>query len=477
MRMQLAGIALALGASVWAEAARGTEAAGLALPADSVLTRLIAESLAARPEIAAAEARLAARAEAIPQAGALPDPMLEVGIQNDGFSELQIGSMENSTVTLMASQALPWPGKRGLRTEVAALGAEVARSDLARAHLATEAAVRRAYLELLLARERLTLLAELESIWKQAGEAAAARYEAGGGAQADLLRAQLELSRLAQGRVALLAAERLQIQALNRLRARGLDEPIATTARLRAMGAPALAEPTAVETALADAFARSPELAAARLAQQAADRSRALAGKSYYPDLVLKAGLMPRGGDFEPMWTFSMGASLPLFAGRKQARAVAESEALSQAGRHEAAAVEQLLRLRVEERLGLLAALAETIRLYESGLLIQSEALVASTLAGYGAGQLGFAALAEASAGYLADEDAYLAALADAQRLLIAAVEISLDPVVAPGVAMAGAAMPGMAAPGQASGMASGRASSDAPANPAAGATTPMPGM
>ncbi len=135
MRIQLAGMALALSACVWASSARGQESAALSLPADSLLAQLIAESLAARPEIAAAEAELAARGERVPQAGALPDPMLEVGIQNDGFDGLTIGEMEGSTLTLMASQTLPWPGKRGLRGEIAALDVEDARIALGRAQL------------------------------------------------------------------------------------------------------------------------------------------------------------------------------------------------------------------------------------------------------------------------------------------------------------------------------------------------------
>ena len=44
----------------------------------------------------------------------------------------------------------------------------------------------------------------------------------------------------------------------------------------------------------------------------------------------------------------------------------------------------------------------------------------------------------EANAGYIADEESFLAAVADAQRIAIAAAEVSLDPV---GVAGAGGAM------------------------------------
>ncbi|MBM4118903.1 TolC family protein [bacterium] len=474
MRSRLMGLALALIAG--ASAVRAEPPAALALPADSLLAALIAESLAARPELAAARAEQVAREERVPAAGALPDPMLEVGLQNDGFERLEIGSMEQSSVTLMAAQTLPWPGKRGLREEAAALAAQSAASVLERAALDTEAAVRGAYLELRLARARLALLARLQSLWVQATAVAEARYAAGTGAQLELLRAQLEGSRLAQRRALLLAAERQQVQALNRLCGRPLDTPIAIGAEPSGL---ALAPRPAPAEILAASRAASPELAAARLALSAAESGRALAARERWPDLVLKAGLMPRGGDFDPMWTLSLGATLPLFAGRKQNRLLAASEAEQLARRHELEALEQALALRVAEREALLVALAETIRLYETGLLQQSTTLTESALAGYAAGTLGFAALAEASAGRLADEDGYLASLAEAQRLAIAAAAISLTPAPTPGVSLAAPAMGGMAAmpAAPARGEAMTDQASPAPPGAASPAPTPMPGM
>src|SRR5262249_58145460 len=80
--------------------------------ADRVLAGLIRDALAARPEIRAAEARARAERERVPQAEALADPMLSLGIQNDSFSRIAVGEMETSWVSIMLSQELPWPGKR-----------------------------------------------------------------------------------------------------------------------------------------------------------------------------------------------------------------------------------------------------------------------------------------------------------------------------------------------------------------------------
>ena len=67
-----------------------------------------------------------AERERVPQVGALPDPVLSLGIQNDGFKEIQIGKMETSYYEIGLSQGIPWPGKRGLRTDVARIAADEA---------------------------------------------------------------------------------------------------------------------------------------------------------------------------------------------------------------------------------------------------------------------------------------------------------------------------------------------------------------
>ena len=416
------------------------EAPQMALPSDATLTRLIDESLAARPELAKAEAVVHAEQERISQAGAWPDPMLQIGIQNDGFTSIEVGRMETSFVSFMASQTFPWPGKTGLRKDVATLGATQGQQLLMRARLSTEAEVRRVYLDLLVVRDKVELLEELAAIWEKSFGVARVRYEAGNGAQSDVLRAQLEQIRIKQRRIGLEAEERSRFQALNRLRNHPLGEPIAISTRLRDL--PPVAQ-FADRFSPEQALARSPELAEARLGIARAERSVTLAEKSYYPDLVVGTGVMVRGM-LPPMWLVTMGGALPVFAASKQRRAVAENRAWASAAQDDVAAVEQVLRLRSEERRTAFSALVQTIDLYNQGLLVQSGATSESTLSQYKVGKVTFASVLEANSGLIADRGGYLQAVAAAYRVLIAEAEASLAPTVMPGGdAGASAAMPG----------------------------------
>ncbi len=408
---------LALSRPAWAQSASP------ALPTDETLSKLIADSLAARPEVAQAKAVAHATQERVSQAGALPDPMLQVGIQNDGFRSIEIGRMGTSFVSFMASQTFPWPGKLGLREDVAKLAAGQNLKAVARVQLSTEADVRRAYLDLVLVRDRLVLLDQLEVIWRRSKGMAQSRYATGGGGQSDVLRAQLELNRIAQRRFALQGREQSRVQALNRLRARPLADPIDT----RSTHVRDLAVLAPLERVFSSqrAIARSPELAAARLATTRAASALSLAGKAYYPDLTVSAGIMYRG-QLPPMWLATVAGPLPLLAGSKQNRAVAESEAWLGAAKNEVSAIEQLLRLRSAERRVAFSSLRQSVDLYQQALLVQSAATTESTLTQYAVGKLSFASVLEANAGYIADQEAYLESVAAAQRLLIAEVEVSL---------------------------------------------------
>jgi outer membrane protein, heavy metal efflux system len=310
--------------------------------------------------------------------------------------------------------------------------------------LSIAADVERAYLDLLLVRDQLRLLAKLESLWTQSEALTRVRYASGEGAQSDLLRAQLQRNRLRQQRWALEAEERRRVTVLNRLRGYPPTAPIVITRTLADLPDPVLPDP---EQAVTAAEAESPELKKALLVGEQADRRVDLASKERWPDLTVNAGIMPRGGNFPTMWQAGIAVNLPIWSAQKQARAMAENRARGEAARSGAEAIRQLLRQRVHERLEVLHALVEANQLYRSSLLVQSDATVSSTMSQYQVGRVAFASVLEALAGYLTDTNGFLDSIAAAQRIDIAEREISLDASGGPAVGgMGGSAMPGAGA-------------------------------
>ena len=444
--------------------ARASRAEG----ADGMLSVLVDDAIEARPELAQARAELRAAQERVPQAQSWPDPMLQVGVQNDSFDQWQVGKAETSWLLFMASQTIPFPGKPGLRGDVA--NVEVTTRGLAveRVRLTTVADVRRTYLGLQLARARLDLLSKLSALLTLAVEVAQSRYESGEGPQSDILRARLELGRLEQQRVVLQADEQLQLEALNRLRGHPLDEEIAT----RPLAQLTFPEPPDEGEAARRILEVSPEYLAARAGVHGAQRVRELGQRQYLPDLSVSAGVMVRGS-LDPMWTVTLGVPLPVFAATKQSRAVSEADATIDATSRNVETVEQLLRLRTTQRLSYWRALGNVWRSYQGRLLADAEATASATLMQYRIGKVPFASVLEATSATIALVDASYAVLVDAWKLAIAQEESSLAEVSVSGGAM-GSAIPGAAGGG---GMSGGRSASPsnmtsgAPGNSASGST------
>ena len=90
---------------------------------DAVLEALVEEALENNPDLrAATEAAIAARQRPA-QASSLPDPVLSVNYTNEGWSP-SLGTMPDANLAVMASQDLPFPGKRSLRAAIAGLEAD-----------------------------------------------------------------------------------------------------------------------------------------------------------------------------------------------------------------------------------------------------------------------------------------------------------------------------------------------------------------
>jgi len=416
------------------------------LAEDPVLRLLIQEALDHNPELAGTSVLARAERERVSQAGALPDPSLGLGIQNDGFKRIEVGRMETSYYSVTATQPLPWPGKRALRKDVALLEAKGAEASIGRARLGLEADLKRGYLGLLLVRDQRKLL-EIQEVFLQQAEALAkTRYEVGQGSQVDLLRAQLERTRLAQARLSLDAEERIALAGLNHMRTLDSDVPLATQRTLESLLDP---QPLAADQWEAKAETESPELEAADLGKRQAERGLELAKLERRPDFAVSAGLMPRGG-LDPMWALGVSITLPLWSRQKQQRAVAEQEWRQRAQDSQRESVHHRLRQRIHERVTLLESTLASLKLYREGLLVQSEATYQASLAQYEAGRMPFLAVLESLKGWISDRSGLLQTQAQAQSLQIALEEMNLGPTPPIGatVVSAGSTTLASAAPG-----------------------------
>ncbi|HZM49525.1 MAG TPA: TolC family protein [Vicinamibacteria bacterium] len=399
-------------------------AGALAAPAvpvdDSHLSALVTEALSANPDLKAAEQLARAAGQRPAQVSARPDPWLGLGYTNEGWSP-SLGRLTDTNLAVVAGQTLPWPGKLRLRGEIAAREADEVSQQVARARLSVAGSVRRAYYGLLEARAIAALTHEQADVWRQIEGVARARYAVGQGNQQDVLRTQVELTRVGQVLAEQAAEAAVRVAEINRLLARSIATPLETSAIL------APAEPAAgLEAELARLVALSPERAAAAIALERARLAVLLAKKEGRPDFGVQAGYMNRGG-LDPMWQGGVSVTLPLNRTRR-ASAVAEAEALVAAAQARLSAVELQLGLRTEERLAQLAAAREMAALYREGIVPQDRMSVEAAVASYETGRVPFVTVLEALTTLYGDRVTLVRLVAGQSRLRASLDEATLEP-------------------------------------------------
>lgn len=386
---------------------------------DDALAALVEQALARNPDLRAAEEATASARNRPDQARSLPNPVVSIDYTNDGWAP-SLGSMEMTTLAVMASQDLPFPGKRRLRGEIASLEADEVQEQLERVRLDTVGRVRRAYYGWLLSRDVLELIREQEGLWKQIEGVARARYTVGQGAQQDVLRVQVEVTRIEQLRATQQAELETARAELNRLLDREAEADLDVPSPL-ALGPP--------QGRLEDVLARlepvSPELSAARISVERSGRLTDLARKEAQPDFSLRGGYMNRGG-LDPMWQAGVGISVPLYRKRISA-GVAEAEARTRASERRVESVRLQLRFRTQERLAQIQAAERIAEVYDQGVIPQDRMSVEAAVASYQAGKVPFVAVLEALTTLYDDRATYLGVLADHGRIRASLEEASLE--------------------------------------------------
>jgi outer membrane protein TolC len=213
-------------------------------------------------------------------------------------------------------------------------------------------------------------------------------YRVGQSRQADVLRAQVEIARMAQDTLRTTAMRTAMVARLNAL----LDASL----EIAPPALPAFPEkiPSLDQLTVA-AMHERPMLLAGEKDLEASQEQQKRARREIWPDLTLGFEYGQRGdkGGVERMGSFMIGASLPVFAGSRQRAMRLEAEAMEQMSRADLAAIRADTRAAVAEAYANLTRARALSELYRSTIIPQIEATAASSLSTYRVGGVDFMTL------------------------------------------------------------------------------------
>ncbi len=394
-------------------------------PPDPVADRLVAEAMGNAPEIGEARAALEAARRRVDPARTLADPSASLVYQNDGRS-VSLGKAEGSFVGLMLSQPLSWPGKLALAGKTSASEAsEIQAGMLSRAALAVEARIRNAWYDAVLARALDRLIEERRATAKQIESTARDRYVAGLAVQQDVLRAQIELTRIDELKASQRAVIAGRLAELNGLLGRPQDAALDTASELP----PVVPLPEAA-TVVSSVLARSPEAAAAQRGIETGRLRVEMAKKNFLPDFVVSAGSMYRGNfSMGPMWQAGVGVSLPVWTNKRQQNQLAEAQARVAGQSSETEVIRRDLELRTRERLAQLETANEVALLYREKIIPLDQLSYESALTSYQNGKVPFITVFDAVNALYSDRATHLVRIAEAAKWRVAIDEASLQSI------------------------------------------------
>src|SRR5713226_5816242 len=345
------------------------------------LAKLLQEAEKNNPQIEAARQGWQAAKQVPSQVSTPPDPQFTLQQFSVGSPRPFAGytNSDFAYIGLGVSQDFPYPGKLRLKGEIARRDADVVQQQYESVRRSILAGVKSAYFQLAYLSKTLGILESDGELLQQVEKAAEARYRSGMGNQQDLLRAQLEQTKLLR-EVTMHHLEVAKLQAqIKQLLNRAQSSPDIEPSEL-----PETPLPYTFEELLSATKAQNPEISGAEKMVERQKLQVDLAHKDFYPDFNVQ--YMWQRTDptqFRAYYMLSFGVRVPIYRGRKQRPELAQAEAELNRSRSESDVQSQQVAFEVRSQYETAQKTAELLTIYREGLLPQARSGFQAGIAAY----------------------------------------------------------------------------------------------
>ncbi len=383
---------------------------------NTVLDELVATALAENPELKAAKERWLLFEKKIVPAGSLTDPSLSFTLNNYPVDTFAGNEFPMTGNVLRLSQSFPFPGKLSAKEEAAEQQALWFKGVWEDGKLQLAGLVKEAYFSVYYFSKAVEITEKNLKLLDDFIRLTETNYEVGKGLQQDVLRAQVERSRLLDRLYSLEQKRESALAELNRL----LNRPSSTgLANLADFGI------SAVDSSLEDLQKKSetnrPMFAAYLALVDRYKAEKKLAQLDYKPDF--KVGLAytvresNRADDGTDFVGIEFGINLPIFRAKRVA-AVEEASAGVQMAHEQYNDFRNKVFFNIHDAYIQLQKKRDQALLYKSGIIPQATQTFEAALSNYQVGKVNFLVLLDSLIDLYDYELDYYKALTDGQRSL-----------------------------------------------------------
>ena len=359
-------------------------ASAYAQEAELDLDALVKSALERNPKIKSFEDAARASKLRVRPSGALPDPVIGLGIKNMGLTRWTVGEEVMSEVGVSFSQMIPFPGKLSLKSQIASTQSLQAEEDLKAARLQLVRQIKELYARLFYYQRSIELLGQKKEVLEKALNLAEVKYSVGTGVQPDIFRAKVEISGIDEMLLTMGQMIRTTTANINALLAQPEDSPLG-----RAKEIPYQELTTDLGSLQAAALEKSPLLRASQLTIEEGETEVKMAKKEFYPNFMIQLGKGFKG-QFPDMYEAMVGVEIPLYAGRKQSPLLEEAVSRLSSSRNEYASMRNDVAFMITESYTMARTAGEIVGLYKNKIVPQARFAYESSLANYQTGKVDF---------------------------------------------------------------------------------------
>ncbi|MFZ2446161.1 MAG: TolC family protein [Syntrophobacteraceae bacterium] len=384
------------------------------LDAEIGLEELLKAAAENNPSIKSAEYGAAASKSSARAASALPDPTVTFEHMGKLVPFKLMPGDPSSARTYGVEQDIPFPGKLGLKGSMATSEAKAQGWNHVLVQRQVVSELKQAYYDLYFLRKSIDILLKTKDLYQNFEQIAQSRYQVGQAIQQDVLKAQVELSKILDRTLILGQKKRIAEAKINNLLYRPSDAPVGRPAEFKkAVLKHSLEELT--EAALSGAPALKVQESEITRRQYGVE----LARKEFYPDFTLGFTYYDREGEPNPeMFGVMLKAKLPLYFWARQ-KPELEAARLNLAGaRTMRDSTTSTLRFQVKEGYTMAATSERLAKLYSSAIVPQANLTLNSAIANYQVGKIDFLQLTDSSVALLEYELKYYESIIEFHKAL-----------------------------------------------------------
>ena len=358
------------------------------------LEEVIKTTLEANPILRSFENRWKASSAAVPQAGAWMDPMVRFSIMNLPSTTYAFNEEPMTGKQLSIMQKVPFPGKLSAKKAAMKYESSARESEYNEVNNKIISEVKQVYFELFYFYKAVKITEQNREILSSFVDIARTKFSVGRGIQQDILRAEVELSKMDEKLVTFKRSKMTLKAKLNSLMDRQANTQIDNIEEILMTS-----HDHSEESLYAKAKDSRTVLKAASYRISSTEELIRNARKNYFPDFNIGVSYTQReelsssgmgGVDF---LSASIGITLPLYAGSKQSKRVEETTSLRRMNEERYLSVLNEIEFEIRDLLLRSNEKSELLDLFDNAIIPQAKLSLNSAISGYQVGKVDFLTL------------------------------------------------------------------------------------